>query len=430
MTVKISGNSSSSTPSFAGDDGDSGLHATADQVQLVTNGTVGVTVDSSQRVGIGTAAFSAVSGISGANLQVLGGAIIGNDAASSGGSGWLAFDSATTAPTNSKPVIYHKSGVGLGLKSDYEIDFEIGADTKARINNSGVLNITSTATNGKITLGHANNYLYGDTSNNVIIGNSGSDRMTVHSTGYVNMGGFQSSNNRHRLNGINALQGTLITTISAYQTSGGTNSDTAEFFSVIYPGISPSTAATAMKVYRNSGTTRSISANGTINASGADYAEYMFKSGDFTIAKGDVCGVNAEGKLTNVFADAIGFVVKSTDPSYVGGDIWHNDVGEEPGGYNDDRTEEEIAAAKIVYEQELEAARQMVDRIAFSGQVPVNVTGTTPGQYIVPAETADGGIEGVAKNEANLTLAEYMRAVGKVIATEDDGRARIIVKVA
>ena len=54
MTVKISGNSSASTPSFAGDDGDSGLHATADQVQLVTNGTVGVTVDSSQQVGIAT----------------------------------------------------------------------------------------------------------------------------------------------------------------------------------------------------------------------------------------------------------------------------------------------------------------------------------------------------------------------------------------
>jgi hypothetical protein len=63
MTVKISGNSSASTPSFAGDDGDSGLHATADQVQLVTNGTVGVTVDSSQRVGIGETS-------PGANLHV------------------------------------------------------------------------------------------------------------------------------------------------------------------------------------------------------------------------------------------------------------------------------------------------------------------------------------------------------------------------
>ena len=31
-----------------------------------------------------------------------------------------------------------------------------------------------------------------------------------------------------------------------------------------------------------------------------------------------------------------------------------------------------------------EAARQTVDRIAFAGQVPVNVTGATPGQYIIP----------------------------------------------
>ena len=55
MVVKISGNSSPTAPSFAGDDGDSGLHAAADQVQLVTNSTVAMTVDSSQNVGIGTA---------------------------------------------------------------------------------------------------------------------------------------------------------------------------------------------------------------------------------------------------------------------------------------------------------------------------------------------------------------------------------------
>jgi len=29
-----------------------------------------------------------------------------------------------------------------------------------------------------------------------------------------------------------------------------------------------------------------------------------------------------------------------------------------------------------------------------------------------------------------LTLQQYMRAIGKVIAIEDDGRARVIVKVA
>jgi hypothetical protein len=171
-------------------------------------------------------------------------------------------------------------------------------------------------------------------------------------------------------------------------------------------------------------TSRSINAAGTVNASGADYAEYMTKASSFEIAKGDICGVTADGKLTNVFADAVGFLVKSTNPSYVGGDTWGNVsvVGERP-----DAEDAELLAE---WEAALEAERQKVDRIAFAGQVPVNVTGATPGQYIVPIATEDGGITGIAKNEADLTLAEYMRSVGKVIAIEDDGRARIIVKVA
>jgi hypothetical protein len=170
-------------------------------------------------------------------------------------------------------------------------------------------------------------------------------------------------------------------------------------------------------------TSRSINAAGTINASGADYAEYMSKVGDFDLAKGDVCGVTADGLLTDTFADAIGFLVKSTNPSYVGGDTWGNVevIGERP---------EDDVEALAQWEADLEAARQKVDRIAFAGQVPVNVTGATPGQYIVPIAAADGGITGIAKDEADLTLPEYMRAVGKVIAIEDDGRARIIVKVA
>jgi len=148
---------------------------------------------------------------------------------------------------------------------------------------------------------------------------------------------------------------------------------------------------------------RSINAGGTINASGADYAEYMTKAGDFTIAKGDICGIDSNGKLTNVWADAISFVVKSTDPSYVGGDSWGAGLDE----------------------AEMEVARQTVDRIAFSGQVPVNVYGAAPGDYIVPSQ--DGtGISGIAVS--NPTFEQYMQAVGKVIAIESDGRAKIIVK--
>lgn len=160
-----------------------------------------------------------------------------------------------------------------------------------------------------------------------------------------------------------------------------------------------------MRVWRDSGNTRSISAAGTINASGADYAEYMTKAGDFEIAKGDICGIDSSGLLTNVFADAISFVVKSTDPSYVGGDSWGADIEDK---------------------DVLEIERQKVDRIAFAGQVPVNVLGAKAGDYIIPVADKEG-IKGAAVS--NPTFEQYQIAVGKVIAVEADGRAKIIVKV-
>ena len=253
--------------------------------------------------------------------------------------------------------------------------------------------------------------------------------MRIHNTGYMNVGGYIDSNDINRLNGINSLQGTHIATISGYQSTGGSTQDTMLFNAVNASG-SANASGCAVKVYRNDTTLRSINAAGTVNTSGNDYAEYMVKAGDFTIAKGDICGVNAQGKLTNVFADAVTFVVKSTDPSYVGGDAWDTSLGEEPGGYDDTRTGEELEAAKVAYQEQLEAVRQTVDRIAFSGQTPVNVTGTTPGQHIIPTANSNGSISGTAKSEADLTLAEYMSSVGKVIAIEKDGRAKIIVKVA
>ena len=259
--------------------------------------------------------------------------------------------------------------------------------------------------------------------------NGGNERTRITSTGFTQFGGYLNETANHRINGINDTQGNQILVVSGYQSSGGSSQDTAMFYSV-NSGGSVSSQGAGLRMYKSTDTNRSINTAGTINASGADYAEYMTKAGNFTLAKGDICGINSEGKLTNVFADAISFVVKSTDPSYVGGDKWHETVGEEPGGYEDTRTEEEIAAAKVVYEEALEAARQLVDRIAFSGQVPVNVTGATPGQHIIPTAAADGSIEGTAKAEADLTMAEYMSSVGKVIAIEDDGRAKIIVKVA
>jgi hypothetical protein len=183
------------------------------------------------------------------------------------------------------------------------------------------------------------------------------------------------------------------------------NVGNAEHLFFACSSVTYNAAAAAYKITRNSSTLRSINAGGTINASGADYAEYMVKCGDFVLAKGDVAGIDANGKLTNVFADAISFVVKSTDPSYVGNDKWGVDLEGDA----------------------LETARQLVDRIAFAGQVPVNVTGATAGDYIVPV--VDGtGIKGISVS--NPTFEQYKLAVGKVIAIDADGRARIIVKVA
>jgi hypothetical protein len=210
-------------------------------------------------------------------------------------------------------------------------------------------------------------------------------------------------------------------------------------------GYSPNAAASASKFNHNSSTNRSINAGGTINASGADYAEYMTKAADFAVAKGDVIGINAEGKLTNVFNDAVSFAVKSTNPSYVGGDVWGSEdalgltepkqpAQREATKEMEAETDEEFSVRqaqyvtdKTVFDAALEMARQRVDRIAFAGQVPVNVTGATAGQYIVPVND-NGAIKGEAVS--NPTFEQYQQAVGKVIAIEQDGRARIIVKVA
>lgn len=215
----------------------------------------------------------------------------------------------------------------------------------------------------------------------------------------------------------------------------------------------------AVKLAKVAATGRSLAAAGTVAQNGADYAEYMKKNGDFTISKGDICGVDSNGELTISFGEAITFVVKSTNPGLVGGDSWGFDaLGEEPelevltypekpvaedyedkDAYgvalsqwtetikqmdSDNINSYNTTHAEYMVNHEIE--RQKVDRIAFCGQVPVNVTGATPGQYIVPVD--DGGtIKGIAVT--NPTFDQYKIAVGKVIAVEPDGRAKIIVKI-
>lgn len=200
-------------------------------------------------------------------------------------------------------------------------------------------------------------------------------------------------------------------------------------------------APCALLLSNNTTTGRSINAGGTINASGADYAEYLIKAPRCdTIAPGQLIGIDVLGQLTDHWDHAIAFAVKSTDPCMVGGDSWARHLGNRPDPVErilptetvPGESDEEWAARQapgLAFDAALETARQTVDRIAFSGQVPCNVQGANPGQYIVPVQAGDG-IVGVAVSEDDLTFKQYLRAIGKVIAIEDDGRARIIVKVA
>lgn len=234
---------------------------------------------------------------------------------------------------------------------------------------------------------------------------------------------------------------------------------------------------------KNSTTNRSINVSGTVNTNGNDYAEYIFKSPKCgVVAPGQIVGITAENKVTDKWGDAVMFSIKSTAPSFVGGDSWGNDIGPrplaqagaaptqptrredvltqqpvpgtnpaeyedvvtEPGDTDEEWAEKQaahtaaLAAHNIAVQQEaeamaafdaaLEVERQKVDRIAIAGRVPVNVLGAQPGDYIVPVQ--DGaGIMGIPVCKADLTHSQYLDAVGRVISIEPDGRAYVMVKV-
>jgi hypothetical protein len=297
--------------------------------------------------------------------------------------------------------------VGVTSTSSSTLNFEVGATAPiARINATG----GGTPTLSLFSAGVFDWTVQGGTA--LKFGVDGSEKARIDSDGnFIALSSNATASHKLSKGGVTAR----------FQFQAG-ESYPANFYEGSAYGFN--VAASVLEISKNNATSRSINAGGTVNASGADYAEYMTKVGNFNIAKGDVVGIDANGKLTNVFADAVSFVVKSTDPSYVGGDTWGSvDVlGQRP-------NEEAAQTEKDAYEAALEAARQTVDRIAFAGQVPVNVTGATAGQYIVPVNN-NGAIKGEAVNEADMTLANYMKAVGKVIAIEQDGRAKIIVKVA
>ena len=339
-------------------------------------------------------------------------------------------------------------------------------NSSVTIDDSGNLTTPSiTIATDKAAIVHAaNNMQFIGLNTDTIFGNSGafstkfytndSERMRIDSSGNLLIGATSLIGGTHTI-----FKGTGGFTAGDRHLTIAGLSDTVPGASFYYGNntSAPNAISSVLKLGTMNVTNRSINAAGTINASGADYAEYEY-SNDITLVKGQIVGFKADGTLTDKYSEAIRFAIKSTNPSIVGGDVWGAEdvVGKRPeqpvrkldkteqvpikdseefetlvieAGDTDSEWEAIEAQYKIDladFEARLEVERQKFDRIAYAGKVPVNVYGAIAGQYIVAIEK-DGGIDGLAVNKADMTFIQYQDAVGRVNKILDDGRAEVAV---
>lgn len=192
--------------------------------------------------------------------------------------------------------------------------------------------------------------------------------------------------------------------------SGALYADTLDFYTS--NSGKNATPAAVVKMAKNATTDRSISVMGTINTQGADYAEYMRKSTNCgLIEKGAVCGIDKNGLLTDKFDESVKFVVKSTSPSFVGGDTFSLDI-KEVVKLNDEDDESFLRRVKEA-EEAVEERRQMYDRIAFCGQVPCSAM-FEAGDYLIPKRNEDGSIGIYTVKDPTIT--EFRLKVGQAIS--------------
>jgi hypothetical protein len=317
-------------------------------------------------------------------------------------SAYLEFGTANDGLGTQRMVISQTGNVGIGTSSPVE-KLEVVRTTGAGV----YIKIQDTV---------GSNYVGTESGNLVFLNGSASEKMRITSGGNVVVGSSTEYGYKIALktNSTSDVDGLMYMLNSA-------NSASIYMFCATNTFMNTSDATIWMK--RNGTTSRSINASGTINASGADYAEYMVKEITDDIAKGDIVGVNSNGKLTNIFADSVSFVIKSTDPSYVGGDTWFN---VEPPLEKDFKTKNEFEIAYEEFKVKREEARAKVDRIAFSGQIPCNVLGANVGDYIIPIND-NGKIKGQAIS--NPTFEQYQNSIAKVWKIMEDGRAWVAVKI-
>ena len=251
----------------------------------------------------------------------------------------------------------------------------------------------------------------------------------------LNVSGATTLSNTLRVTGTTTLSGFLIanTAGSNIMSTTNINHNTSNY----------NVANSIFQVMAATVTNRSINASGTINTGGTDYAEYLTKCTDCpTFNKGDIVGFAHQGMITASFSNAISFGIKSTNPSFVGGDHWGSSIGPEPSKpettLSEDGTvvlptEEQWASYSndmMTWNNNYEAIRATVDRICFCGQVPLNIYGALNGDYIVPFENPSNGLIMASNVSPSLIDFEmYRRSVGMVNKILSDGRAQVICKM-
>ena len=162
MTIRIDGTNSAANPGITGSDTDTGLQFGTDEVNIVTSGSTAVTVDSSQRVGIGTTAPDTALTVSEENVAVTSQSsnvnIYANDAlaADIGGSiGHGATWNGTGGLINYASIHGKKANATSGNTDGY-MSFVVrdnaGTSERLRINKDGALGIGGTAfgTSGQV----------------------------------------------------------------------------------------------------------------------------------------------------------------------------------------------------------------------------------------------------------------------------------------
>jgi len=177
---------------------------------------------------------------------------------------------------------------------------------------------------------------------------------------------------------------------------------------IIYPAdtYSPNVSDATMKIGSTSG--RSINATGTVNSSGADYAEYFTKDASSTIfAPGDICGIDSSGNLTKNYNSSISFGIISSFPSFVGGNSWTD----------------ETTVARVAL------CGRTVINLSVNGASSLNV-----GDYVIPSNPS-GTIIGCTGDtilpitgNTNSHLDAYIRSIGRVVYIDASGQPVILIK--